>query len=182
MTATVVEASAMPGLVVRELTVHGDGRGCFVESFRQEWFPGRPNMVQGNRSDSAEGVLRGLHFHHHQSDYWYVPRGQVLVALVDLRTGSPTEDSVATFTIGDGHPLGVYIPPGVAHGYYSLTDCTMTYMVDRYYDPQDERGVAWDDPWLGIAWPSNTPTLSGRDQHNPCVADLDPSQRLPFQS
>lgn len=185
--AEVVSATTIPGVIARPLLVHGDERGCFVETFRQEWFPGAPPMLQGNRSDSVAGVLRGLHFHRRQADYWYVPRGVILVALADLRLGSPTEGAVSVFRIGDGHPLGVYIPPGVAHGYLSLTDCTMTYLVDRTYDPTDELGVTWDDPDLAIDWPLGAahglperPILSGRDQKNPKVSELDPAQLVRY--
>lgn len=166
-------AEDMPGLRVIKLTPHVDARGRFIETFRQEWFPGKPAMLQGNRSDSEANVLRGLHFHLKQADYWYVPAGRVLVALADLREGSPTQGAVSTFEIGDGHDLGVYIPPGVAHGYYALTKATMTYLVDRTYDNQDEFGVAWDCPDMAIRWPfQGTPLLSGRDQKNPRCRDL----------
>ena len=168
-----IPATEIPGVAVRPLTVHQDERGCFVETYREEWFPGRPHMVQGNRADSQAGVLRGLHFHRHQADYWYVTAGRILVVLADLRPGSPTQGRTATLEIGDGAPFGVYIPPGVAHGYFALTACTMTYLVDQTYDPQDELGVTWDDPDLAIAWPGDAPILSPRDQENPRVADLD---------
>jgi dTDP-4-dehydrorhamnose 3,5-epimerase len=175
MSARVVDAEAMPGVRVVELKVHADARGRFIETYREAWFPRRPPMVQSNRSDSVQGVLRGLHYHRHQTDYWYVPDGRILVALADLRLSSPTRGAVSTFEIGEGHELGVLIPPGVAHGYYTLTKATMTYLVDRYYDTNDELGVAWDDPELGIKWPfQGKPLLSGRDEKNGRVAQLDP--------
>ena len=176
----VADAEVMPGVKVVRLKPHGDARGRFIETFRQEWFPGRPTMLQSNRSDSEPGVLRGLHYHLRQADYWYVPAGRILVALADLRAGSSARGAVSTFEIGDGHDLGVYIPPGVAHGYLALTRVTMTYLVDRYYDPNDELGVAWDDPDLALRWPlQGPPNLSGRDQKNPKVRDLDPSKLPP---
>jgi dTDP-4-dehydrorhamnose 3,5-epimerase len=179
VTQRVVTPEAMPGVRVVPLKAHVDARGRFTETYRQEWFPGRPAMVQGNRSDSEPNVLRGLHYHLRQADYWYVPAGRVLVALADLRASSPVRGAVTTFEIGEGHEVGVYIPPGVAHGYYALVRATMTYLVDRYYDTNDELGVAWDDPELAIPWPfDGQPLLSPRDQKNPRVADLDPT-RLP---
>ena len=176
-----VAADAMPGVRIVQLKPHVDARGRFIETYRQEWFEGRPAMVQGNRSDSEPNVLRGLHYHLRQADYWYVPAGRVFVALADLRRSSPVRGCVATLEIGDGRDLGVYIPPGVAHGYYAIERSTMTYMVDRYYDTNDELGVAWDDPELAIAWPliDKTPLLSPRDQKNPRVADLDPARLAP---
>ncbi len=94
----------------------------------------------------------GLHYHLHQADYWYVPYGRARVVLHDLREGSPTDGATLTIDLGataDGGThdhRGVFIPPGVAHGFASLTDMTITYLVDGYYNPADELGVAWDDP------------------------------------
>lgn len=176
-------AEEIPGVKVVALTSHGDERGRFLETYRKEWFPGRPPMVQGNRSDSVAGVLRGLHFHRKQADYWYVPQGRVLVALADLRPGSPAQGRVATFEVGDARDVGVYIPPGVAHGYLAITAATMTYQVDQYYDASDEFGVAWDDPELGVPWGCDgAPLLSGRDQQNPTLAGIDPTLLVPFEA
>ncbi len=171
----------MPGVGVMPLKAHADARGRFIETYRQEWFPGRPAMLQGNRSDSVAGVLRGLHFHRKQADYWYVPEGRVLAALADLRAGSPTEGAVAVLELGRGAEVGLYVPPGVAHGYYALEAATMTYLVDQYYDPSDELGVAWDDPELGVPWPfEGKPLLSPRDEQNPRLAAIPAAARPPF--
>lgn len=177
---TAVALTDIPGVFLRELSVHADERGSFVETYRAEWFPDRPTMLQGNRADSVAGVLRGLHFHRNQADYWYVTAGRILVALADLRPGSPTQGKTATCEIGDGLPFGVYIPPGIAHGYYAAEACTMTYLVDQTYDPNDELGVTWDDPDLAIAWGTDSPILSGRDQDNPRVSELDPALLVRF--
>jgi len=179
---TVVAADAIPGVKVVELREFPDARGRFLETFRQEWFPGRPAMVQGNRSDSQANVLRGLHYHLKQADYWYVTAGRILVALADLRTGSPTRGRVATLEIGQ-EERGVYIPPGVAHGYYCPVAATMTYLVDQYYDNTDEFGVAWNDPDLRIPWPfDGEPVLSERDRTCPKVAELDPAKLPPYET
>jgi dTDP-4-dehydrorhamnose 3,5-epimerase len=74
--------------------------------------------------------------------------------------------------IGDEHQLGVFIPCGVAHGFYAVTDVTLTYLVDNYYDGADEFGVAWNDPTLALAWDVEQPILSGRDQQNPRLGDI----------
>jgi dTDP-4-dehydrorhamnose 3,5-epimerase len=74
----------------------------------------------------------------------------------------------------------VFIPPGVAHGFASLTDMTITYLVDGYYNPADELGVAWDDPEIGADWGVVEPILSHRDQTNPARAELDPGVRPRF--
>jgi dTDP-4-dehydrorhamnose 3,5-epimerase len=170
------------GVVVITPTLHGDERGLFVETYRREWFPDGHEMVQGNRSDKQRGAVVGLHFHRHQADYWYVPRGRARVVLHDLRTGSPTERATMAFDIGDHDHRGVWIPPGVAHGFAAVTDVTMTYLVDRYYDPGDELGVAWDDPEIGADWalPSGAEVvLSTRDQTNPSRAALAGAGSLP---
>ena len=87
-----VEASTLIADVMIVIPdVYGDSRGRFIETYRRSWFPLGREMVQGNRSDRQEGALVGLHYHFHQSDYWYVTRGRARVALHDLRLGSPTE-------------------------------------------------------------------------------------------
>lgn len=164
------------GVVVVRPTGHGDDRGRFAETYRRSWFPDGREMVQGNRSDKLAGSVVGLHYHLRQADYWYVPRGTIRVVLHDLRAGSPTGGVTMSFDMGDGagNECGVYIPPGVGHGFAALTDATLTYLVDQYYDPDDELGVAWDDPDIGADWGVAEPILSGRDQRNPRRADLPP--------
>lgn len=163
-----IENSAtMAGVVVTTPDLHGDSRGRFVETWRKEWTPGAPEMVQANRADRRQNALVGLHYHLHQADYWYVPFGRALVVLHDLRTSSPTDGATLSLEIGEHDHRSIYIPPGVAHGFYALTDMTITYLVDHYYNPADELGIAWDDPDLGITWPSTAPELSERDRGNP---------------
>ena len=177
--ATVTESDVVAGVVLVEPDSHGDERGRFVESYRRSWFPHGREMVQANRSDKQAGALVGLHYHLHQADYWYVPRGRALVVLHDLREGSPTEGATLTVEIGEQHEVGVFIPPGVAHGFAALTDLTITYLVDQYYNPEDELGVAWDDPAIGADWQLTDPVVSKRDQTNPRRADL-PEGRRPY--
>ncbi len=152
--------------------VHADERGRFVETYRRSWFPLGREMVQGSRSDKAAGALVGLHYHLHQADYWYVPHGRALVVLHDLREGSPTDGATLSLEIGDAHELGVFIPPGVAHGFAAITDMTLTYMVDSYYNPADELGVAWDDAEVGANWGLVDPAVSARDRSNPRRAEI----------
>ncbi len=130
--------------------VHGDERGRFIETYRRSWFPdGGREMVQGNRADRQRGALVGLHYHLHQADYWYVPFGEARMVLHDLREGSPTDGATLSLDLTGENHLGVFIPPGVAHGFAALTDMTITYLVDGYYNAADELGVAWDDPTIG---------------------------------
>ena len=161
------------GVVVRDLAVHGDERGRFIETYRREWVPGGREMLQSNRADRQAGCVVGLHFHRKQADWWYVVAGTARVVLHDLRVGSPTEGETMSFDLDDANPRGVYIPPGVAHGFASLTDLTLTYLVDGYYDPADELGVAWDDPEIAGDWGVAAPVLSGRDQSLPRRGEID---------
>jgi dTDP-4-dehydrorhamnose 3,5-epimerase len=176
--AEITESSHIRGVRIVHLKALGDERGRFLETFRKDWFPERTwEIVQTNRSDSRAGVLRGLHYHFRQVDYWYVPRGRVRVGLADLRKNSPTFGAGEVLEIGDHNECGVFIPSGVAHGFYALTDATLTYLVDNYYDGSDEFGVAWDDPTLAVPWGVTDPILSGRDRANPRLEEIPAAHR-----
>jgi dTDP-4-dehydrorhamnose 3,5-epimerase len=180
---TIDESTVIEGVRVVTPDVHGDERGCFVETYRRQWFPEGREMIQGNRADRTAGCIVGLHYHLHQADFWYVPFGTARVVLHDLRDGSPTDRATLVLDLGarpDGSHdhRGVYIPPGVAHGFASLSDMTITYLVDGYYNPDDELGVAWDDPAVAADWGVTDPVLSARDRANPLRADL-PADRRP---
>jgi dTDP-4-dehydrorhamnose 3,5-epimerase len=168
-------SDAIAGVVIVTPDSHGDERGRFVETYRREWlepFGGR-EMVQANRSDKQAGAVVGLHFHRRQADYWYVVRGRARVVLHDLRVGSPTEGATLVVELSEANEQAVYVPPGVGHGFAALTDLTLTYLVDGYYDPEDELGVAWDDPALGIDWGVAEPVLSARDLAMPRLAAVE---------
>jgi dTDP-4-dehydrorhamnose 3,5-epimerase len=163
------------GVVVAVPELHEDQRGRMLETWRAEWFPGRPPMVQANRADRVAGCVVGLHVHRRQADYWYVVAGRARVVLHDLRPRSATAGATVVLDLGgdEGAELrhaGVYIPPGVGHGFAALTDVTLAYLVDRTYDPSDELGVAWDDPAVGADWGLAAPMLSARDRTQPSVA------------
>jgi dTDP-4-dehydrorhamnose 3,5-epimerase len=184
--ADVVESDVIDGVYLVTPKLFPDERGVFVETYRREWFPEGREMVQGNRSDRQAGTVVGLHYHLHQADYWYVPRGRARVVLHDLREGSPTDGATELIDLGEdedgtNHHRGVFIPPGVAHGFAALTDVTMTYLVDGYYNPADELGVAWDDPAIGADWGVAEPILSDRDKANPPREQLPPDRR-PYAS
>ena len=158
----------------------GDPRGYFFETFRRTWIPGVREMIQGNCSFSKTGVLRGLHYHLKQADFWSVPSGLVRAALYDLRVESPTRGASQLLEMGDASPCGLYIPKGVAHGFYALKDSFMTYLVDEYYDNSDELGILWSDPALGLNWDAREPILSKRDLDNPRIADIPDARRPRF--
>jgi dTDP-4-dehydrorhamnose 3,5-epimerase len=176
---TVTESTQIAGVYVVEPTIHGDQRGLFIETYRREWIPGAREMIQSNRANRQQGALVGLHYHLHQSDYWYIPFGTARVVLHDLREGGPTDGATHSLDLSGENHVGVYIPPGVAHGFAALTDMVITYLVDGYYNAADELGVAWDDPAIGADWGVVEPILSERDQTNPMRADL-PSNRRPY--
>ena len=173
----IAQSDDIAGVVLVRPLAHGDDRGRFAETYRRSWFPEGHEMVQGNCSNKVAGSLVGFHYHLHQADYWYVISGTARVVLHDLREGSPTDGATLALDIGDGNDVGFYIPPGVAHGFAALTDLTLTYLVDHYYSPEDELGVAWDDPEIGADWGLTDPVMSDRDHRNPRRADLPPGLR-----
>ncbi len=161
-------------MVVVDLTSHADERGSVAEVYRESWLAAARPVIQANLSVSRPGVLRGLHFHREQSDYWIPVGGTAFVGLYDLRRGSPTEGTKAELRIGDDARRALLIPPGVAHGFYAESELRLLYFVDAYYTGDDEFGLAWDDPDVAIEWPTREPVLSERDRSNPGL------QRLPF--
>ena len=163
----------IPGVKIVRLRCFQDARGQFMELFRKDWFPERSwDIVQSNRSDSAAGVLRGLHFHHQ-------PGGLLACAprRDSRRPGGPATfvtgfGNIEMIDLGQDEPAGLFIPIGVAHGFYAKTEATLTYIVDNYYDGQDELGIAWNDPELNIDWGVADAILSDRDRENPFLADI----------
>jgi dTDP-4-dehydrorhamnose 3,5-epimerase len=175
------ESSLIKDVQIVTLKPFGDERGRFMETFRKAWFPQRSwEIIQTNRSDSKAGVLRGLHYHFKQIDYWYVVNGKIRAGLVDIRPGSPTYGVAQTIEMGDENQVGLFIPIGVAHGFVTLTDATLTYIVDNYYDSHDEYGVAWNDPDIAMPWGVESPVVSARDTENPQLKDI-PPENMPRQ-
>ena len=168
------EPTGIDGAILYTPKVFGDGRGAFFEAFRASWMtPPRP-MVQWNISRSVAGVVRGLHYHRLQSDFWLVPDGHVRVALVDMRPGSATHRKALCLELRGDAPSGLIIPPGVLHGYAILKAATVMYLVDVEYTGGDEYSVRWNDPELGLPrewYEFASPTLSGRDAGAPMLKD-----------
>ncbi|MHB8221058.1 MAG: dTDP-4-dehydrorhamnose 3,5-epimerase family protein [Acidimicrobiales bacterium] len=173
----ILPSETIADVIVVQPEAHGDDRGRFVETYRRQWLPLGREMVQANRSEKQAGAVVGLHYHLHQADYWYVLRGRARVVLHDLRQGSPTTGATQMLELDGGEDRGLFIPPGVAHGFASLTDVLLWYLVDGYYNPADELGLAWDDPDVGADWGVSSPVLSARDRHNPRRRDVDPGLR-----
>ncbi len=188
--------STLPGVRYGAVTRHADGRGSFRELWRASAFPSltpgetgapagsEPRFVQANLSTSARGVLRGLHYHRRQLDYWVVVSGRALVALVDVRLVlSGTGDRPVVETRELAADDWVVIPAGVAHGFLALDPLELLYLVTNEFDESDEMGFAWDDPAVGVPWPAvegtadGRPILSERDRTNPPLEVLVASLR-----
>jgi dTDP-4-dehydrorhamnose 3,5-epimerase len=162
---------------------HGDARGFFSEVFRSDLLASHgiaAAFVQDNHAASAErGVVRGLHYQvppAAQGKLVRCTRGAVLDVVVDIRRGSPTFGRHVATELSAANWRQIWVPPGFAHGYATLTpDTEVLYKVTSYYDPAAERGIAWDDPALAIDWRLLTSEviLSVKDRGNPRLADAD---------
>ena len=147
------------GLCVIESTVHGDSRGYFMETFSQKdmYEAGLYiSFVQDNQSMSTKGVLRGLHFQKNfpQTKLVRVIKGTVYDVAVDLRRTSPTYGKHHGVLLTEDNRKQYLIPRGFAHGFLVLTDTAeFCYKCDDFYHPNDEGGLAWNDPEIGIIWP-----------------------------
>jgi dTDP-4-dehydrorhamnose 3,5-epimerase len=167
------EPAGLDDVFLVPLEWRADDRGAFSELFRGSWMPDAPPMVQVNMSRSRAGVLRGMHFHREQADFWVLLSGKQFVALYDLRPNSATTSRSLELSMDPSEQVrGLYVPPGVAHGFYAETEVELLYLVDRYYTGEDEYGFAWNDPAAGIRWPTADPVLSDRDLSNPPLAEV----------
>lgn len=159
-------------LIIIEPTVHGDSRGYFVETFRQdkleEFLGYKIPFCQDNESKSSKGVLRGLHYQLHpcaQTKLVRVIRGRVLDVAVDIRKGSPTFGEHVAVELSGENKKQLLVPRGFAHGFVVLEDDTIfAYKVDNYYSPQNDRGIAFDDASLKIDWILNHEELKLSDK------------------
>jgi dTDP-4-dehydrorhamnose 3,5-epimerase len=158
----------IPDVVICEPTVHGDARGYFVETFRQdkleEFLGFKINFCQDNESKSSRGVLRGLHYQlapAAQTKLVRVIAGRVLDVAVDIRKGSPTFGKHVAVELTSENKKQMLVPRGFAHGFVVLEDDTIfAYKVDNYYSPESDRGIAFDDDELSIDWQINTASLN----------------------
>ncbi len=170
--------TAIPEVLIITHESFGDARGFFAETYRENVFreAGIPPLLQENHSRSAAGILRGMHFQklpHPQGKLVRCPRGTVVDVAVDLRRGSPYYRKWVAAELSEENHKMLWLPPGFAHGFYAVTDCDVMYKQSDYYAPELEKGFRWDDPEIGIVWPSVTPTLSPRDEKLPAFKDAD---------
>jgi dTDP-4-dehydrorhamnose 3,5-epimerase len=169
---------ALPDVKLVQLKVHGDGRGYFIESYKEaDWRPilGDLSFIQDNQSLSAQaGTVRGLHYQippFAQAKLVQTLRGRILDVVVDLRRHSPTFGRHVAIELAAGDGKQMFVPEGCAHGFMALEpDSMVAYKVTSPYEPKSERGIAWDDPDLAIAWPAALragASLSPRDRQWP---------------
>lgn len=171
----------IPDIILVEPNLHGDVRGYFAETFRQDLFNAAVgsivNFVQDNESKSSKGVLRGLHYQvspYSQSKLVKVIEGSVLDVSVDIRRSSPTFGHHVAIELSSDNKKQLFIPKGFAHGFVVLSDsATFTYKVDSLYAPEYERGIAFDDKDLKINWQlsSDILKLSNKDQNSPRLSN-----------
>lgn len=159
--------SGIDGLCVITPAVHGDSRGCFMETYSRRDMEAEGLsfvFVQDNQSSSVKGVLRGLHFQkrYPQTKLVRVIRGEVFDVAVDLRKGSSTFGRYHGLLLSEENRKQILIPKGFAHGFLVLSDVAeLCYKCDDFYHPDDEGGIAWNDPVLHIAWPKLAGTYAG---------------------
>ena len=168
-------------VILIEPTIHGDDRGYFIETFRQDLLEEaigyRVNFVQDNESKSIKGVLRGLHYQlppYTQAKLVRVIEGSVLDVVVDIRKSSPTFGQHVSIELTAQNKYQLFVPHGFAHGFVVLSNsATFAYKVDNYYAPEHDRGIAFDDKELKIDWQLSKEELqlSDKDRANPSLAN-----------
>jgi len=177
--------TSIEGVVVVDARSYGDDRGYFMETYKRPDFEAGGiacDFVQDNQSSSTRGVLRGLHFQieHPQSKLVRVVSGEVFDVAVDLRPGSPTYGRWEGVVLSAENRRQFFIPRGFAHGFLVLSDeAEFCYKCDDVYHPNDEGGLMWDDPAIGVEWPP----LSGDEAFDPAKVVLSDKDRChpPFR-
>jgi dTDP-4-dehydrorhamnose 3,5-epimerase len=169
-----VRSTALPGVKIIEPKVFGDARGFFVETFHTERYANEVGIahtfVQDNQSRSRRGVLRGLHAqkHYPQGKLVRVSFGAIFDVAVDIDPHSATFGTWVGAELSDENQRQMWIPPGYAHGFLVLSEVAdFQYKCTEFYHPEDEIGVIWNDPDIGIEWPIDTPVVSERDARLP---------------
>ena len=175
--------TVIPGVWLIEPKVFGDSRGYFMEAYKKPEFEqciGTCDFIQENESCSSQGVLRGLHYQlepYSQSKLVRVISGTVLDVAVDIRKGSPTFGKYVAIELSGENKRQVFIPKGFAHGFYVLSERTVfTYKVDNPYSPTHERGICFDDPYIGVNWqlkPEFSLLVSEKDKNAPLLKNAE---------
>ena len=170
--------TSIKDVYIIEPKVYGDNRGYFMETYKESDFINAGlnyKFVQDNQSKSKKGVLRGLHFQRTfpQAKLVRVLEGEVYDVAVDLRKNSPTYGKYVGVLLSADNKRFFMIPRGFAHGFVVLSEtATFTYKCDEIYHPEDEGGLLWNDPDIGIDWPNvGEVLLSEKDKKNPLLRD-----------
>jgi dTDP-4-dehydrorhamnose 3,5-epimerase len=171
----------LPEVLILEPTVFGDERGFFLESFNAKTFAActgvHTEFVQDNHSRSAKGVLRGLHYQARQAQgkLVRVVVGEVFDVAVDIRRNSPNFGKWTATILSSNNSRQKWIPPGFAHGFIVTSDyAELLYKTTDYWAPDYERCLLWNDPALGIPWPTQTmPQLSAKDQLGRLLSEIE---------
>ena len=181
-----VKKTSLEGFLIVELETFKDDRGFFLETFQEKNYKEAGIMdkfVQDNQSRSSKGVLRGMHFQvkRPQAQIVTVMRGCIFDVGVDLRQNSSTFGQWYGVELSDVGQRQVYMAPGIAHGFCVLSDLAdLHYKVSRFYDPDDECGMVWNDSEVNIDWPSITPLIHQRDATYQSLSQLIDSHQLPY--
>lgn len=163
----------IPEVLLIEPNVLKDSRGFFMETWKESEFKKAdiPSFVQENHSFSIKNVIRGLHYQttpKGQGKLVRCVRGEIFDVAVDVREGSPTRYAWVSVLLSEENHSELYIPEGFAHGFCVMSDIAeVVYMCTSEYSPEHERGILWDDPAIGIAWPITSPVLSNKDAQYP---------------
>lgn len=168
-----VLTTKLPGVLIIEPEVFKDERGFFLETWHARRYAAagiEMPFVQDNHSRSVKDTLRGLHFQRTkpQGKLVRVIEGEIFDIAADVNPDSPTYAQWVGVSLSADDFRQIYVPPGYAHGFCVVSEIAQVeYKCTDFYDPADEGGVMWNDPVLGIAWPTETPILSRRDQQHP---------------
>lgn len=162
-----IKATSFEGLLLFEPTYYSDSRGGFYESWRAEEYQAAgitQAFVQDNVSMSHKNVLRGLHFQQNQGQLVTVTHGRIYDVVVDIRPESKTFKQYFAIELSAEQPLQLFMPSGFAHGFCVLSDMAIVnYKCTQYYNPDNEGGIIWNDPDIGIEWPGNHFIIGSRD-------------------
>ncbi|QTA83063.1 dTDP-4-dehydrorhamnose 3,5-epimerase [Desulfonema limicola] len=178
-------STSLEGVLIIEPDVFKDQRGFFMETWNQRRYEKSgiyQDFVQDNLSFSVKGTLRGLHYQikHPQAKLVQAVSGEIYDVAVDIRPGSPAFGQWTGVYLSGENKRQLLIPKGFAHGFCVLSETALfMYKCSDFYMPEDEGGILWSDPEIGIKWPETNPIISEKDTKNPVLSDC-PKEKLPF--
>ncbi len=173
-----IQATPLKEVLIVRPKVYADHRGFFYESYHEKEFRDagiNVTFVQDNHSRSTKHTLRGLHYQINPGQGKLIRAivGEIFDVAVDIRWNSPTFGQWFGITLSAENKMQLYVPVGFAHGFCVMSDSAeVIYKCTDYYSPKDERGIIWNDPEIGIQWPTFEPILSDRDQKHPYLHEI----------